>query len=152
MLNSPSDDCQPFPDLPSSLPDRQETANPTANLPRTFSQDSSRRPSVSDNVNHSKRSSVSLNSDLELDYMDRQGMHFQDEEGAYNSHSKLLQPQRNGLLQNGDLTDSGDLLRNLGDRNFVRNVVINTVLIGLWYIFSVSISVVCSTDCLGSKP
>ncbi|KAI9668418.1 MAG: Triose-phosphate Transporter [Alyxoria varia] len=93
------------------------------------------------NDHDSRRSSASMSSDLELNHMDHSERRQHDEENGFADGSAKSHSRLDGTLKGKDDEEYDDDLQSWVNQQFVTKVVVNGILIGLWYLFSVSISV-----------
>ncbi|KAH7410180.1 triose-phosphate transporter family-domain-containing protein [Phaeosphaeria sp. MPI-PUGE-AT-0046c] len=117
----------------------------------------SRRPSAhgiaeegedeySSDAEHSHSDSPSDSTDFELDDMSADGLEDDEETGlTKRDRRRRRRRKRRNTLLDQRIVPTADTYtkeeKKLADQNLIRSMLINAVLIGLWYLFSISISV-----------
>jgi solute carrier family 35 protein C2 len=91
--------------------------------------------------------SKSTSDDMELNNLSEEGDLQDDEETGLTAKSKAIRTKKKRRHTNLDHRIAGDALitdeeKKAADKNVIKKSLINGVLIGLWYIFSLSISIV----------
>ena len=87
------------------------------------------------NDHDSRRSSASMSSNLELNHIDHSERRQRDEENGFSDGSSKSHSRLGGTLQGDkDDEDYDEDLQSWVNQQFVTKVVVNGILIGLWYV------------------
>jgi solute carrier family 35, member C2 len=126
---------------------RAEPQNPRRKFKRrTTDSLSDSREFRSDDESHS-----SMSESLELDDIGSDGEEVDEETGLTGKErQKYLQRRRRQDALDARITGAAGLSvdeKKAADRNVMRKLVVNAILIAAWYVFSLSISLVCSHHC-----
>jgi solute carrier family 35 protein C2 len=123
---------------------RQASASPTKKEPIA------EEPKVTDGL--LDEDSKSTSEDLEMDNFTDDGIQDDEETGLTGNHKgkRKEKKRRNTLLDHRIAGDSkiSDEEKKLADQNVFRAGIVNAILIALWYVFSLSISIVSALSCM----
>ncbi|KAL9125222.1 MAG: hypothetical protein Q9217_005540 [Psora testacea] len=108
-------------------------------------EESKRLPNLSEDGHASDFSSISTSDDVELDHLASDGTLSEDEETGLTKHDRRVRKKRRRRdtdldARIGGSSQKSELGQKIADRNVLKALLLNSILVASWYLFSLSIS------------